>query len=93
MSLALSFQHRMHGQADVHASLPMPIVYEDVPQLPTRWEYRVLTIDAREEALPDAPALNEMGEEGWLLISVVEQRHQSGGARVHFYFVRQKTQA
>jgi hypothetical protein len=87
MSIALSFHGFMSGQNDVRSAMPLPIVYENVPAEPTRWEYRVLTIDVREEDLPDAARLNELGDEGWLLAGVVD--HKSNGS-VHFYFVRQK---
>ena len=39
------------------------------------------------EDLPGAARLNELGDEGWLLAGVVDQK--SNGS-VHFYFVRQK---
>lgn len=87
MSLALSFHGFTSGQTDVHSSMPLPIVYENVPVAPLHWEYRVLTIDPREEALPDAALLNELGNQGWLLVGLIEQK--SNGS-VHFYFVRQK---
>jgi hypothetical protein len=92
MALSLSFQYRMNGQPDVHPinSLPMPMVYEDVPLRPAQWEYHVLSIDAREEALPDAQVLSDLGRGGWLLISAVEQHTQVGSSFVHYYFVRQK---
>jgi len=70
--------------------MPLPIVYENVPVPPAHWEYRVLTIDAREESLPDAARLNELGGEGWLLVGMVEQKSNERGGPVHFYFVRQK---
>jgi len=50
------------------------MVYERVPAEPVRWEYRVLTVDAREEDLPDAVRLNELGAEGWLLVGMLVQR-------------------
>jgi hypothetical protein len=67
------------------------MVYENVPIAPTHWEYRVLTIDLREEGLPDAALLNELGGEGWLLVGVLEEKAADGrSAKVHYYFVRQK---
>jgi hypothetical protein len=72
----LSFPRRMSGQKDERSmmAMPLPIVYENVPVTPPVWEYEVLTIDTREDALPDAALLNEKGRQGWLLVSVVEQR-------------------
>jgi hypothetical protein len=65
------------------------MVYESVPVDPLRWEYRVLHVDTREEALPDATQLNELGNQGWLLVGVLnagDDRH------VQYYFVRQRSE-
>ncbi len=78
MALSLSFHGHMSGQPDVRPSMPMPIVYENIPVTPTLWEYRVLTIDMREEGLPDAALLNELGGEGWLLVGILEQKAAEG---------------
>ncbi len=64
----------------------VPMVYEKFEPTPTRWEYHVLTIDTREQALPDATQLNELGSKGWILVNVVELSTRS---LVYFYFVRQ----
>jgi hypothetical protein len=92
MALSLPFYQRMSGQPDVRSaiSMPMPMVYEDAPLKPTTWEYRVLTIDTREEALPDAALLNDLGKEGWLLVGVLDLHAQASTSLVHYYFVRQK---
>lgn len=76
MALLMTFHTGNHlsEQKDVHSSIHVPMVYERVPAEPTRWEYRVLTVDAREEDLPDAARLNELGAEGWLLVGVLDQR-------------------
>lgn len=89
MSVTLSFHHFTTGQQDVHA-LPIPMVYEDTPLIPAQWEYHVLTVDPREEDLPGAAQLNELGKEGWLLVGVFEQRGQRESGRVSYYFVRQQ---
>ena len=89
MSVYLSFQPFASGQPDVRPSLPLPIVYESVPTPQPAWEYRVLTIDTRERALPDAAYLNEYGQEGWLLTGMVSEQNTE---RVHYYFVRQKAE-
>ena len=70
MALLMSFHTGKHlsGQHDVQNAVHVPMVYEQVPVEPVRWEYRVLTVDAREEDLPDAARLNELGAEGWLLV-------------------------
>ncbi len=67
MAIALSFHGFTSGQTDDRSAMHLPIVYENVPVPPIHWEYRVLTVDPREEALPDAARLNELGDEGWLL--------------------------
>ena len=76
MALLMSFHTGKHlsGQNDVQNAVHVPMVYEQVPVEPVRWEYRVLTVDAREEDLPDAVRLNELGAEGWLLVGVLDQR-------------------
>ncbi len=76
MALMMTFHTGNHlsEQKDVHSSIHVPMVYERVPVEPVRWEYRVLTVDAREEDLPDAVRLNELGAEGWLLVGVLDQR-------------------
>lgn len=76
MALMMTFHTGNHlsEQKDVHSSIHVPMVYERVPVEPVRWEYRVLTVDAREEDLPDAARLNELGAEGWLLVGVLDQR-------------------
>jgi|HubBroStandDraft_4_1064222.scaffolds.fasta_scaffold1030876_1 hypothetical protein len=90
----------MTGQTDVRSAIPMPMVYEDVPLIPAQWEYRVLTIDTREEAPLTVERLNEMGSEGWLLIGVLNlpdgsvpedsRQRRRPEAPIHYYFVRQK---
>ena len=76
MTLAMSFHFGDHlsEQKDVRFSVPIPMVYENVQPEPVRWEYRVLTIDTREEDLPSTEQLNEMGNQGWLLVGILDQR-------------------
>ena len=91
MSIAMSFHTRksLSDQPDVRPALPIPMVYENVPVDPMRWEYRVLHVDRREEALPDAAQLNELGDQGWLLVGVLN----TGDSRhVQYYFVRQRNE-
>lgn len=59
-------------QKESHIFPPVPMVYEHVPAEPLRWEYRVLSIDLREYDVPSVDELNELGEEGWLLVSVLQ---------------------
>jgi hypothetical protein len=75
-------------QKDVLNSIHVPMVYERVPAEPAKWEYRVLIVDRREEDLPEVVRLNELGEQGWLLVGVLDQ----GNSKVHYYFVRQKSE-
>ncbi|MEO8972932.1 MAG: hypothetical protein ABI406_15200 [Ktedonobacteraceae bacterium] len=90
MFVHLPYRSIMSGQTDDRINLPLPMVYENVPVELPRWEYRVLTVDTREEALPDVALLNDLGAEGWSLVGVLEQRTSSSGSIVHFYFIRQK---
>jgi hypothetical protein len=76
MTLAMSFRFGdlLSDQKDVRFSVPIPMVYESVQPEPVRWEYRVLTIDTREEDLPTTDLLNELGNQGWLLVGILDQR-------------------
>jgi hypothetical protein len=85
----LSWQE-VAGQKDVLAGLHVPMVYENVPASLPNWEYHVLSVDSREAQLPDETVLNALGEEGWLLISTVEQRVAENDWCIRYYFVRQK---
>lgn len=91
MFVHVSSRPFMSGQTDDRINLPLPMVYEQIPVELPKWEYRVLSVDTREEALPDAALLNELGEEGWSLVGVMEEKKASGnGSIVHYYFIRQK---
>lgn len=90
MFVPMRFHAAMSGQTDDRFSLPLPMVYEQSPVELPRWEYRVMSIDTREEALPDAALLNELGAEGWSLVGVLEQRTSGNGSIVFYYFIRQK---
>ena len=81
----------MSGQNDVRFSLPLPMVYESVPAQPLTWEYHTLTVDAREEELPDTTRLSELGAQGWLLVGVLDQGATGRSSLVQYYFVRQKS--
>lgn len=80
MTLAMSFRFGDHlsEQKDVRFSVPIPMVYESVQNEPVRWEYRVLTIDVREEDLPSTEQLNELGNQGWVLVGILDQGRTAG---------------
>lgn len=84
------FHRSMSEQPDVRPALHVPTVYESVPVELPRWEYQTISVDAREEGLLPAERLNELGQEGWLLISVVDQGATGRSSQVHYYFVRQR---
>lgn len=88
--LSMSSWGQFAGQNDVQPALHIPMVYESIAASPQHWEYRVLSVDTREEELPDEARLNELGAQGWLLVSVLEPRQSSADGRVYYYFVRQK---
>jgi hypothetical protein len=90
MFMGTSLRIHFAGQNDVQPNLHVPMVYESVPSNPPRWEYRVMSVDTREDALPDDAYLNELGAQGWLLVGVLEQRRTERGSLVYYYFVRQK---
>src|SRR5689334_6280598 len=67
----------------------IPTVYEkEKPQI-VRWEYHVLAIDPREASLPDAEQLNALGQDGWILVEVLDERATGRGSLVYYYFTRQ----
>jgi hypothetical protein len=76
-------------QPDVRHAMSVPIVYERVPVEPASWEYHVLTVDAREEDLPDVAQFNELGRQGWLMVGAVDQGATGRSSLIHYYFVRQ----
>jgi len=88
--LKMSSWGHFAGQNDVQPALHIPMVYENITADPQQWDYRVLSVDTREEALPDDARLNELGAQGWLLVSVLEPRQSEAHSRVYYYFVRQK---
>ncbi|MEZ4870210.1 MAG: hypothetical protein R3C14_53265 [Caldilineaceae bacterium] len=45
------------------------------------WRYKILTYDLRNEPLPSATTLDQLGDEGWELTAVLPL-----GNAVHFYF-------
>jgi hypothetical protein len=94
MAITMSFRtgNRLSEQKDVPNSIHVPMVYEHVPVEPAHWEYRVLTVDTREEDLPDAVQLNELGAQGWLLVSVLDQGATGKSSLVHYHFVRQRSE-
>jgi hypothetical protein len=70
-------------------SVFIPTVYEkETPQV-LRWEYHVLVIDPREATLPDAEKLNALGQEGWILVGLLDERATGRGSLVYYYFTRQ----
>jgi hypothetical protein len=93
MALSMSLWRPFAGQNDVQPTLHVPIVYENVQASVPCWEYRVVSVDAREEKLPAEAVLDELGAQGWMLVSVLEQSRAESGSLVHYYFVRQKSEA
>jgi hypothetical protein len=91
LAITMSFRtgNGLSEQRDVPASLHVPMVYEQVTVEPAHWEYRVLIVDTREEDLPDAVQLNELGAQGWLLVAVLEQKISERSSKIQYYFVRQ----
>jgi hypothetical protein len=93
MSASMSIWRHFTGQNDVQPILHVPMIYENLPYSAPRWEYRVLRVDAREEGLPDQAYLNELGAQGWMLVSVLEQSRSESGSIVYYYFVRPQAEA
>ncbi|MBE3559855.1 MAG: hypothetical protein IMW89_11610 [Ktedonobacteraceae bacterium] len=81
---------RLAQENEKRPTVHIPMVYEKVAEEPALWEYRVLTIDPREAALPDENELNELGSSGWILVGLLDERTSGRGAFVHYYFARHK---
>lgn len=90
MAISLSVSGFWMGQQDMSRSMHLPIVYEEVPAVQSKWEYRQVTVDMREEDALDIERLNTLGAEGWLLVGVLEQQRNGRSSLAHYYFVRQK---
>ncbi len=90
MLTSASWKHFFAGQNDVQPSLHVPMVYEQVSVNPPQWDYHVVSLDPHEQASLDEAALNELGKQGWLLVSVLEERLSEGKTRIQYYFVKQK---
>lgn len=71
--------------------IPQLMVYEEIPFEPSHWEYRLITINTSEEALPDEAMFNTLGQEGWLLNSVLPLENGKH-TTVQYYFIRQLPQ-
>lgn len=67
----------------------IPTVYEKETPQTLRWEYHMLVADPREAALPDAEKLNSLGQQGWILVGVLDERASGRGSLVYYYFTRQ----
>ncbi|HEY1349635.1 MAG TPA: hypothetical protein VGF67_08435 [Ktedonobacteraceae bacterium] len=93
MVMSTSAWKQFAGQTDVQPILHVPMVYEHLPYSAPHWEYRVISVDTQEATLPDEALFNELGAQGWLLVGAQEQHRTQAGALVHYYFVRQKSEA
>lgn len=80
------------GRPDARPSVHVPMVYEKIDDEPVQWEYHVLKIDTREEPLPEAAQLNQLGRQGWVLAGMLDERATGKGSYVYYYFVRQRTE-
>ena len=67
-------------------SFQMPIVYERVAES-QRWEYHTVALDPREDEPLDERALNALGGDGWMLVSVI-QAGGDGAPKLLYYFMR-----
>lgn len=83
MAITLPFRtgNGLSDQGNAPGSLHVPMVYEQMPLEPVRWEYHVLTVDTREMDIPDTTRLNELGAQGWLLVGILDQRTTAGRLR------------
>ena len=90
MYVSTSAYTRMTERADMRSSVHIPMVYEEVQPATQLWEYHVLKVDASEAALPDDTQLNELGQQGWIMSGIVDERATNRGRYVYYYFMRQR---
>ncbi len=81
MTIPFRFGNGLSDQGNVPGNLHVPMVYEQMPLEPVRWEYHVLVVDTREMDVPDTTQLNELGAQGWLLVGILDQRTLASGSR------------
>jgi hypothetical protein len=82
--MSLVYRAGQDAPANPRPMLPL-MVFE--PASSPKWEYRVVTVDPREEEPPTEARLAELGADGWLLAAVVDLAGQPHG-RLYYYFVR-----
>ncbi len=70
--------------ANPRPMLPL-MVFE--PASRPNWEYRVVTVDPREEEPLGEARMAELGADGWLLAAVMDLTGHPRG-RLFYYFVR-----
>lgn len=90
MYVSTSSYTRMAERTDMRSSVHIPMVYEEVQPTTQAWEYHVLRVDATEAALPDEAQLNELGQQGWIMSGIIDERATNRGHYVYYYFMRQK---
>jgi hypothetical protein len=78
---------QMTNETERRTPLHIPMVYEHLA--PPRWEYHVLTMQPAENGLPDEKILNALGQDGWMMIGLLDERMSGNGKSVHYYFVRE----
>jgi hypothetical protein len=72
--------------ASSSAPYTIPVVFG--PARPTRYAYRILTVDRAHEGLLGEGDLNALGREGWLLVSVMPHAVAEATDRVDYIFLR-----
>lgn len=68
--------------------VPTPVVFDHTDPTPPAWEYHTEIVDLRETSPLEAPELNALGKDGWLLAGIFEDTRRS---RLHYHFVRSAT--
>nr|BBH91971.1 hypothetical protein KTA_01700 [Thermogemmatispora argillosa] len=83
-----SCQFLSYTQEHILSTLHIPIVYEEQQPDPPRWEYRLISLQPPKEPLLSEERLARLGQEGWLLQAIIDERASGSGSQVHYYFVR-----
>jgi hypothetical protein len=82
--MSLIYRAGQDARSNPRPVLPL-MVFE--PASRPKWEYRVVTVDPREEEPLGEARMAELGAEGWLLASFADLAGHPRG-RLFYYFVR-----
>ncbi len=80
--------HTLLSNEQGHSPAHIPMIYETIPGAPQKWEYHVLTVDLATTKLPDIQQLNDLGQERWIFVGLLDERTTTESYNIHYYFAR-----